>query len=458
MALCVGWLVYDVAAQTNDATDDGTLTVGKCLANANISEAAAKGTNRHLFGDEALVALRLGEEADDIAAHAQYPVGPVEEALIKEDIIAETLLPAKITDGMCEDMLERAPDGTLVQSLVAAQNYIQEIKLIENSILEAEGEAAAKGNDRHPSSVSFILARATAETIEGPAQAQYPPSDGNSTSTATATSTATSNAGGGGGGGGTGETTVSGERRQAAQASAMAAAAVAEGDASIADMLNRLEAAGLSEGLSRSEAAHSARCALEEAQLNVISKKLSQGQYMKVSPDQTPKEMEYEHSVTIKLLVSGDVGGLYEELGRKYEKIAEASEAEKGCVLFVKSMSARLLERDFAVDPHQSHETRPITRDTTWSWDVTANSKGKNSMDLFVGHVLQSGELELRPHWVEPAPVRHAVITVNARPLRDKSNWLWLLPIGVALAVAATWLVVMLRKNEQSSSAPGNEG
>jgi hypothetical protein len=421
MALCVGWLAYDVAAQTNDAADDGTQTVGECLGEVSTS------------------------------------VGPVEEALIKEDIIAETLLPTKLTDGMCEDMLGRAPDGTLVQTLVAAQNYIQEIKLIENSILEAEGEAAAKGNYRHPSSVSFILARATTETIEGPAQAQYAPSDGNSTATATATSTATSNAGGGGGGGGTGGTTVSGDRRQAAQASAMAAAAVAEGDASIADMLYRLEAAGLNEGLSRSEAAHSARCALEEAQLNVISKKLSQGQYMKLGPDPTPKEMEYEDTVTIKLLVSGDVGGLYEELERKYEKVAEASEVEKGCVLFVKSMNAHLLDRNFAVDPHQSRETQPITRDTTWSWDVTANTKGKNSMDLFVGHVLQSGELELRPHWVEPAPVRHAVITVNARPLGDKSNfvgrnWQWLLPIGVALAVAATWLV------GKRSSEPGDEG
>jgi hypothetical protein len=390
--------------------------------------------------------------------------------LIKEGIISENLLPTKVTDSMCEHMLARAPDGTLVQTLVAAQNYIQEIKLIETSIRKGEGEAAAKGNNLRPSGVSFILARATAETIEGPAQAQYAPSDGNSTATATATATttATATASPGGSAGGTTDggdkTGVKSTRRQAVQVSAIAGATVADGDGSIADMLNQIEAAGSNEGLSRSEAAHSARCALEEALLDFISKELSQGQYIKVTPDPTPKEMEYEDTVTIKLLVSGDVRGLYEELERQYEKVAEVSKAEEGCVLFVKSMEAHLHDRRFAVDPHQGQERRQITHDTTWSWDVTANTEGKNSVDLFVGHVLRSGELELQPQWVEPAPVHHAAITVKARPVRDKSNfvgrnWQWLLPIGIALTVAATSLVGMLRKRAQRRpTEPTDEG
>ncbi len=56
MALCVGWLVHDVAAQTNDVTDDDTLTVGECLSEVSTS------------------------------------VGPVGQALIKEGIIEENLL------------------------------------------------------------------------------------------------------------------------------------------------------------------------------------------------------------------------------------------------------------------------------------------------------------------------------------------------------------------------------
>src|SRR5215213_3983906 len=109
MALCVGWPIYDAVAQAND----GTLTVEECLGNTNVS------------------------------------IDPVAEDLIAQGIIAEDLLPTKVTNGMCEDMLEQAADGTLVGRLVAAQNYVQDTKLIEYTIREATGEAAAKGTDHH---------------------------------------------------------------------------------------------------------------------------------------------------------------------------------------------------------------------------------------------------------------------------------------------------------------------
>src|SRR5215210_6763534 len=107
MALCVGWPIYDAAAQTND----GTLTVEESLGNTNAS------------------------------------IDPVAEDLIAQGIIGEDLLPTKVTNGMCEDMLEQAADGTPVGRLVAAQNDVQDIKLIEYTIREATGEAAAKGTD-----------------------------------------------------------------------------------------------------------------------------------------------------------------------------------------------------------------------------------------------------------------------------------------------------------------------
>jgi hypothetical protein len=113
MALSMGWLVYDAAAQTNDVPNDSTLTVRECLSEAHIS------------------------------------VGPVEQDLIEQGIIAVDLLPTKVTDGMCEEMLEQAADGTPVGRLVAAQNYVQDIKLIEYTIRRATGEAAAKGTDHH---------------------------------------------------------------------------------------------------------------------------------------------------------------------------------------------------------------------------------------------------------------------------------------------------------------------
>jgi hypothetical protein len=340
-----------------------------------------------------------------------------------------------VTNVLCEDILKRAPDGSSVQTLVAAQNYLQEIKLIENSIHGAAAEAAARGSDRHLfGHESLVSARVMAQTDKTPAQQQYPDDETPS-------------------GDGSDETGVKPIRTDAASVSATAASAVAKSNASIAGMLKEIEAAASKEGLSRSEAARGARCGLEAALLDAISKELFQRQYIKVSPDPTPKEIEYGDTITVKLLVSGDVRGLYEKLAGQYEKVAEASEAEEGCVVVLKSMKARLWDRSFDIEPHQGQAMRPITHDTTWSWDVTAKAEGKNSVDLFVGHVLQLGEMEVTPHWVEPSPVRHATITVKVNPLGKESNligrnWQWLLPVGIALAAAATWLVRMLRKRE----------
>jgi hypothetical protein len=135
MALCVGWPIHDAVAQTNE----GTLTVEECLGDANAS------------------------------------VDPIAEVLIKEGIIRENLLSTNVTDGMCEDMLQRAPDGTPVQRLVTAQNYLQEIELIENAIREAAGEAAARGPDRHfPANEPLVLTRSTLLAVtQSAARAQY---------------------------------------------------------------------------------------------------------------------------------------------------------------------------------------------------------------------------------------------------------------------------------------------
>jgi hypothetical protein len=408
MALCMGWLVHDAAAQINDAPDDGTLTVRKCLSKANTS------------------------------------VGPVGQTLIEEGIIEKYLLPTKVTNDMCENILDRTPDGTSVQTLVAAQNYIQEVNLIENSIRGAAVEAAARGTDRHLfGHESLISARVMAQADKSPAQIQYPDDETPS-------------------GGGSDETGVKPIRREAATVSVAAASTVANSNASIAGMLKEIEAAALKEGLSQSDAARGARCGLEQALLNAISKELSQRNYIKVSPEPTPKEMEYGETITIKLLVSGEVRGLYERLGGQYEKVAKASEAEEGCVDFTESMSADLLDRSFAVEPHQGQAPRPITHDTTWSWDVTANAEDKNTVDLLVGHVLQRGEMELTPHWLQPSPVRRVTITVKVHPLGEESsfvyrNWQWFLPTGIALAAA--WLVWVFRKRDQQRpSEPPDEG
>src|SRR5215210_6467306 len=138
VALCWGWPVYDGVAQADNAADDAILTVRTCIG-ANATSAS------------------------------------LEEALIKEDIIEEDLLQTKVTNGMCKDMLDPIPGGTQVRKLDAAQNYMQEIELIEGAMRGAAGEAATRGPGRGSSSdESLNLFRTVAHTSEQvPALAQY---------------------------------------------------------------------------------------------------------------------------------------------------------------------------------------------------------------------------------------------------------------------------------------------
>ena len=416
MALCVGWPIYDAVAQAND----GTLTVEECLAERNAS------------------------------------IDPIAEDLIKEGIIGENLLSTKVTDGMCEDVLQRAPDDTPVQRLVTAQNYIQENQRIENAIREAAAKGTgAKGPAHHSlAEKPLVLPRWNvlgATQIAAVAQ-QYspPPADG----------------GGAAPGGGGDETEVTPSMRKAATVQQVAAAVVAEGDASIAEMLDRIEAAYLREGESRSAAASSARCGLEQALLNAISKVLYREELIQVDPDPTPKELEHGETVTVKLFMSAAISETYDRLERQYEKVEEASEASRGCVQVTKLMQAEVVTHSFDISSHQGHDSSNrgrITRDTTWRWDVTANTEGKNVMILELGHVLTQAGEELTPQWLEPAPLE-AAITIQTEPLAKapnpvERNWRWLLPVGIVLTVAATLLVWMLRKREQRRpSEPGDEG
>jgi hypothetical protein len=418
--LCVGWPVYYAVAQANH----GTLTVEECLAEGNAS------------------------------------MDPIAEDLIKEGIIGENLLSTKVTDGMCEDVLERTPDGTPVQRFVTAQNYIQEIKLIENAIREAAGEAAAKGTDRYFLADEPLVLAATQSAAVAQYYAAPSPTGGDEAGPGGAGGGDEAGPTGGdeaGPGGGDDETKVDPIRRQAAEVSEVAAAAVAAGDASIPDVLEKIESAYFREGESRSAAVRAAHCALEQALLNAISKELSREKLIRVDPDPTPKEMGYGDTITVKLFISGAISEAYDRLERQYEKVDEASEAPHGCVHLTELMHAEVIPRRFAISSDQVHDSwirGRITRDTTWRWDLTANTEGNNVVSLLLGHVLTRAGEELRPRWLEPAPL-YANITIKPEPLAKVSNsiernWRWLLPVGIALlTVVAALLVRVLRKDEQ---------
>jgi hypothetical protein len=241
---------------------------------------------------------------------------------------------------------------------------------------------------------------------------------------------------------------------------------VAEGEASIPNMLERIEAAYFREGESRSAAGAAAHCALEQALLNAISKELSREESIRVDPDPAPKEIVYGDTITIKLFISGAIREAYDKLERQYGKVDEASEAPRGCVELTKLLHAEIVPHRFVIGSQQDHGSSirgRITRDTTWSWDLTANTEGKNVVSLALGHVLTRAGQQLKPQWIEPAPL-YATITVKAEPLAKPSNlveqnWRWLLPVGLVLTVAAVLLVGMLRKREQRRPRePRDEG
>jgi uncharacterized membrane protein YgcG len=441
VALWVSYPIYDAVAQTSDATDNGTLTVEECLGNTNAS------------------------------------IDPIAEDLIAQGIIAEDLLPTKVTDGMCEEMLEQAADGTLVGRLVAAQNYVQDIKLIEYTIREATGEAAAKrtdakGPDHHfVADKPFALPRWTAlgATEEGstdgdgigalnvePAaflqdvvQDQYDDGGGGGGGVGGGGGGG-GDVGGGGGGGGDGTGVAATPR--AASADQIAGAVVAESDAPIADILDQIETDLIAKGIPRSEAVVAARCGLETALLNATIKKISRRGSIEVRPDPTPKEMVNGETILVTLVVSGAIREFYEKLERQYQEVAEASEAKDGCPLLSSSIKGDIYDHHFAVNPRQGALRRPISsRDMTWRWNLTAITEGENSVDLFLGYELKHAELELRP---KPTIASHETITVKEDRVAQVSNsiernWWWLLPVGITLVVAAAWLLRLLRKREQ---------
>jgi hypothetical protein len=322
VTLCAGWPLYDGVAQVDAATDDAILAVGQCI-------------------------------------EANTSVGPLEVVLIKEGIIEENLLQTKVTNEMCKDMLERIPDGTPVRKLVAAQNYIQEIKLIEGAMRRAAGEAAARGT----------------------------------------------------GGAGTGG--VESRKRQAA-----AAASVGEedNDASIAEMLRLKEAALKREGTSTSEARAGARCSTE---IEVSDDEIKKSVLFEIIP-QMPKEMRVRETEQAGLLISPVMKKRFEEIRQKHGKIDEESESGIGCVELVDRMKAQLVPLDLeglGIYRYHPDDRRELSsnRDTRWGWAITARQPGHPALLLDLRYAIwREGQEEFRSVSQSP-PVYEEAIRVTLR-------------------------------------------
>jgi hypothetical protein len=378
VTLCVGWPVYHGVAQTNDAPTDASLTVGQCIgANATT-------------------------------------IDPLEETLIKEDVIEENLLQSKVTNGMCEDMLAPISDGTPAQKLLTAQNYMQEINLIERSMRKAAAEeAATRGPDWSSSSEeSLIRFRTIAQTSKQvPVLAQYDEGGGGGDNVSGGGG-GDNVSGGGGGGGGTEAGGIGGVEPSERQA----AAAVSVGeddDASIAERLLRKEEAAINAGASVPEAKASARCSTE---VEVSDEELKKGKGLYKIKPQMPEEIQVRKTQRVGLLVLPVTKKRFEEMRQKHESINEKSTSSIGCVELVNRMKAQLVHLDLEglrIYPRHPNDIRELSShlDTRWGWDIYARQPGNLELLLDLRYPIsrEGQEFRLVPH----SPVYDGVVRVT---------------------------------------------
>jgi hypothetical protein len=338
VVLCLIWLVYKGVA------DNDVLTVEQCI-----------------------------DATDDAAAN--------EKALIEEDLIDEGLLQTRVTNGMCKDMLESLPDGTLQQKLSASQNYIQEIKLIESAMSEAADEETAdeetaRGSDRYSLRDDSSLVGAIASTSEQiAAQSQY--DDG-----------------------------IGGIEPRELQAAA-AARVGEDNDASIAKMLHQKEAAAENAGASVPEASAGARCSTELAVLDEELKKAEKGLY-EIIP-RIPKEIRLgasEHAgLQVKVATIRDFRGI----SQKHEAIDENSKSNMGCIVLTNRMRAQLLPtRDLdalSVDRVDYDDIKELSShlETRWSWDINGRRAGNSELSLYVSYEISQKSPKFRQMPKSPA-------------------------------------------------------
>jgi hypothetical protein len=330
------------------AADDGTLTVGQCI----------------------------GDNATN---------GPVEEALIKEDIIEENLLQTKVTKVACEDMLKPISGSTRQQKLAAAQRYIQEIKLIEEAMREAAAEQAARATDWHSSSnESLMQLEAIAHTSElVAAESQYDDARGG----------------------------IEPRELQAA-----AAARVGDNpDASIANRLRKKEAVANNAGASDPEARASARCSTEIEVSDEEVKKIVAGQ-VDIRP-QMPKKIPFGEAKRAGLLVSSVPQQRSREISQKQEDIKKDSKSTFGCGYLTERMQAELVPLEeleaLGIVPRYSHDIQKLSshQEVIWSWKVSGRQAGTPEVLLNLSYELSQEGPEFRG--IPQSPVYNEPIRVT---------------------------------------------
>ncbi len=353
---------------------------------------------RQLFGTAAAVAvvaalcLGCNAAADDVTLTVGQCIGdnatngPVEEALIKEDIIEENLLQTKVTKVVCEDMLKPISGSTRLQKLTAAQSYIQEIKLIEGAMRKAAAEEAARATDWHSSSNESMQFGAIAHTSElVAAQDQYDEARGG----------------------------IEPRELQAA-----AAARVGENNvASIATRVRQKEATATNAGASVAESRAGARCSTEIEVSDEEAKKIVAGRYQ-FTP-QMPKKIRLGKKEPAGLLVSPIPQQRFREKSQKHDLIEEASKSNIGCGYLTDRMQADLVPLELealGIKGSYPDDIQALSshQEVKWSWGVSGRQAGNPEVSLDLRYELSREGQVLFRHIPQVSPVYNEPIRVTA--------------------------------------------
>ena len=369
---------------------------------------------------------------------------PLEETLIKEDVIERNLLQTKVTKGMCKEMLEPIADGTPTRKLLAAQNYIQEINLVERSMREAAAhETATSGTDDGGIGELNVEPAAYLQNV---VQVQYGGGGGGGGNSsgggggggkANASANASAKAGGGGGGNnsggggggnvggggggggavpggvdGTGGDGIGGVEPGERQAAA-AISAGADDDASITERLSEKVAALEKEGASATQAAAGGRCSLE---VDVLDEKMDkiEGLYH-ISP-YAPEKMRYRDTKEAGLVVLPATKERFEEISQQHQDIAKASNSYIGCVRLTDHMEATLYPYhldELEIHRYQTDDIRKLSssRETRWGWAITTRQTGNLKFYLNLRYAISQKSQEFR--LVPGSPVYENAIEVT---------------------------------------------
>lgn len=352
-----------------------------------------------------------------IESNTNGSVEPLEEALMKEGIIKVGLDDMTLTSGMCEEIIERTPDGTLVERAVAAANLTQEVDIIEDSMVDAAGKdinGDGRVDDKDTtaaSSSSYAAAHAAQQRVR----------------------TAVEKAGTAAGA----IKEVSAEPVAALQQYPSAPPAPTPQPApaprpqpapqpplnelpSYEGVQSKAEVAARREGASPEAAAAGSDCAANVALLDGTMQELVQGNLSFEAP---AKEMQWKDKDTIGLVVAPAATATIEQLQQYLDEVEGGSDVKARCVGLAPEMEADFIGPQFGITLLTGESKRDIlgATPTEWEWELAAKEQGRNILHLNVKAYLSSAEGG-KPRSIVQSPFSD-YINVSATPWQGLTDF-----------------------------------